>query len=100
MLFKTLATAIGLSAAFNVAVAATTELPPPRCTATIDVPANETECTYRLPHTLEIKTPQGTATLNGSIDLKKDMKGAKHSSCDAYFAEMQKKHGKCKILHW
>lgn len=101
MFLKTLATAIGLSAVFNVAVAATTELPPPRCTATIDVPADTTECTYRLPHVLEIKTRNGTtATLNGSIDLTKDMKGAKHSSCSAYFVEMQKKHGKCKILHW
>jgi hypothetical protein len=54
----------------------------------------------RTQHNAHIKTPQGTATLNGSIDLKKDMKGAKHSSCDAYFVEMQKKHGKCKILHW
>lgn len=100
MLFKTLATAIGLSSVFGAAVAATTELPPPRCTAIIDVSANATQCTYRLPHTLEIKTPQGTATLNGSIDLKKGMKGAKHSACNEYFAEMQKKHGKCKILHW
>lgn len=99
MIYKSLATAIALSAVFGVASAGTV-LPPPRCTAIIDTPANSTQCTYRLPHVLEIKTPQGTATLNGSIDFKRNFDGAKHSVCDAYFVEMQKNHGKCKILHW
>ena len=89
MFIKSLATAVGLTAIFGMASAA--DLPTPLCTTTVDAPANQTECTYRQPQTRVV------GPMSGSKEFTKMMKGTEPSACTAYFKEMQKKLGPCKI---